>query len=359
MISDIMDRIRSVPALRYGLPPAAAVFCAYMWALGLSHHGIWAVVAVAVSLLVAGLISGVRGLAVTTVLALLATYVLALHIYPQQLEWVSDGEPAAYQMHFHQCDAPALVQLRREFDLEQLTAELGDDTARMIALASWVSRQWSHSGTNRPSNPDPLTILREARDGASFRCVEYSIVLTAAAQSLGMPARTLGMKTRRADTARAGAGHVVTEVWLDDLDKWVLADGQYGYVVTLDEIPLNAVELQRALADRAAGLQIESEEGQVGWLAATHYFIWVSPYLYHFDFAFDQRQFVPPEECQGGALMLSPAGGGQLRVFQRHYPLRGYTYLSCPEVFYRRPDGREMGLAGGSFWGYDAVAEPL
>ena len=330
--------IRSDPRVQYGFTAIAVAGCTYLWTQGLSHHNImWVFVGIAAALILAGLVGGIRLLLVVLVLSCVSIYVFALHICPPELHWVTGEEFLADPMYFHGTAEPALEQLRRQIGIEQGMNELGDDTARALFLTDWVADQWAHSGSNQPSNPDPLTILREAGEGSSFRCVEYAIVLAGTSQAMGMPARVVGLKTRRADTARSGAGHVVTEIWLDDLGKWAFADGQFGYMVTLDGTPLSAVELQQALARGLAGLEVVSGEGPVAWLATTHYLIWINPYLYHFDFALDQRHFLHPSERQGGALMLIPSGKEPLEVFQRQYPLWGYTYTSNLEAFYREP----------------------
>ena len=45
-----------------------------------------------------------------------------------------------------------------------------------LRLLHWVHMRWQHDGLNEPTRRDALTILREARDGKNFRCVEYAIV---------------------------------------------------------------------------------------------------------------------------------------------------------------------------------------
>ena len=205
-------------------------------------------------------------------------------------------------------------------------------------LAGWVTSRWSHSGTNMLSRPDPLTILREAKAGASFRCVEYSTVMVGAAQAMGMPARTIGLKTRQAATTASSAGHVVVEVWLKTHQKWAMVDPQFGYIPVLDGVLLNAVELQQALADGNKATLL-CPEGPVGWLERTHYLLWIGPYLFYFDSAADQRVFNDPAERSGGALMPVPEGAPQLEVFQRRSPLRGkgippvsMSSTRCPTV---------------------------
>lgn len=52
-----------------------------------------------------------------------------------------------------------------------------------------------------------------------FRCVEYSIVAAGALNALGIPARTVGLRTKYVETELWSAGHVVAEAYLKDLGK--------------------------------------------------------------------------------------------------------------------------------------------
>jgi len=327
------------PVIRYGLPFLTVLLCTYLWTLGRSHYPVlWIIIGITFLLVLTDLMTDFRVLLVTVLITLISIYIFGLHIYPPDLQWVENASFPPYEILFDHYTETGPTQLREEFKLGELTDGIEDDLQKLIVLTDWVHGRWSHSGSNQPSKADPLTILQEAEEGASFRCVEYSIVLAGSAQALGMPARTLGLKTKRAASARSGAGHVVAEVWLEDFGKWAFADPQLGYIVTLDEVPLNAVEFQRAIANGTRGLTLGSAEGEVTGLSRIRYLLWISPYLYHFDFPLDQRMFVEGSKRQGGALMLAPYGAEELEVFQRHSPLRTYTHISSPQNFYRNPD---------------------
>ncbi|UYZ64764.1 transglutaminase-like domain-containing protein [Hymenobacter weizhouensis] len=243
------------------------------------------------------------------------------------------AEPDARGPFLFQRSTPAddyLTALRTTYRLDSVAAGATTDLARVQALCAWVSRQWKHNGTNEPSKSDPLTILREAAQGKQFRCVEYGIVLSGALASLGIPARVLALKMADVETRKTGAGHVLTEVWLRDQQKWVLVDGQWDVIPFLNGVPLNAVELQKALAERAPGFTVQSPRGTT----AQKYARWIQPYLYYFDINFDQRFGTKTER---GALMLVPAGASNPTVFQRKYPLKHLTYTNSVASFYASP----------------------
>ncbi len=148
----------------------------------------------------------------------------------------------------------------------------------------------------------------------------------------------MGLKARRAATARSGAGHVVAEIWLDSLEKWVVADPQFGYVFRAEGVPLNAVELGEALTRGPGSVEVLSADGPVGWLRKTRYLLFVGPYLFHFDSLYDQRVFLPEEERRRGGMMLVPDGAPHLKVFQRRHSLEFDDFTSSVDAFYVVPE---------------------
>ncbi|HEX5708022.1 MAG TPA: transglutaminase-like domain-containing protein, partial [Pyrinomonadaceae bacterium] len=222
-----------------------------------------------------------------------------------------------------------LKRLRDAYALDRVVAGERSDYARVRAVSRWVRSRWEHNGSNEPQKPDPISILREAAEGKRFRCVEYAVVLSGALNSVGIPARVLALKTEDAETRESGAGHVVAEAYLADLKKWVMVDGQFDVIPTLKGRPLNAVELQRALARGEKRLGVDSLSGA----SAEKYFAWVAPYLYFFDTKFDSR-FEGAESKQ--SLMLVPVGAKPPAVFQRKWPLR-MVYTNSLRAFYPKP----------------------
>lgn len=222
-----------------------------------------------------------------------------------------------------------LTRLRTAYALDKVVAGEKSDYGKVRAVSRWVRSRWEHNGSNEPRKPDPISILQEAAEGKRFRCVEYSVVLSAALNSLGIPARVLGLKTEDAETRESGAGHVVTEAYLADVKKWLMVDGQWDVIPTLKGKPLHAVELQRALSRQDKGLSVDSLSGA----QAEKYFAWVAPYLFYFDTKLDSR-FEGASPSQ--SLMLVPVGAKEPTVFQRKWPLR-MVYTHSLRAFYPKP----------------------
>ena len=308
------------------------------YSLGLSYYGFWAIPTLVALLLMTWPLAGGRFFPLACVTALLLLIAIGFNLGTEPLRWsetYSTTSDPWVRVHHPGEEAPN--RMREDYLPAELVTARGSEIEVTLALAGWVNGLWSHSGSNTPSDPSPFTILDEARTGARFRCVEYTTIMVAAAQSLGIPARSVGLKTKRAAAARSGAGHIVAEVWLSDMGKWVMVDPQTAYVPVLDGLPLNAVELQQSLVEQPWSVGILSASGRVPRASAFQYLTWLAPYLYHFDTNADQRVYDNPEDRSGNALMLIPAGAEALHVFQRRFPLTGYTYISHPELFYAPP----------------------
>lgn len=115
------------------------------------------------------------------------------------------------------------------------------DTARKIL--AWTNGLWRHANA-RINAGDSLDILEQVALGARYSCVEFSVVLAQSLNALRIPARRADL--RREDYHDGvGKGHAVAEAWIDDLDSWVVLDGQHGaYWVDEDSRPLGLPELQ-------------------------------------------------------------------------------------------------------------------
>ncbi len=231
---------------------------------------------------------------------------------------------------------PYLRQLRNEYVLEQLIANAKSEVEKVLRIMDWTHAQWKHSGSNEPSADDALTILKEAKEGQNFRCVEYGIVLKSALLAVGIKARTLGLKTRDVERTLAGAGHVATEVWLNDHGKWAFVDAQFNAMPVLNGRPLNAVEFQRAIRSKA-DFKLVNIHGEVDEKTKKKYLRFIAHYLHYFDLRFDQRMVAYEQAAQVAGfryLMLVPKGAPQPKVFQRKYPLDYLMYTHREADFY-------------------------
>lgn len=234
-------------------------------------------------------------------------------------------------------DNAYLDQLRARYPIDDLIKDAKNDTEKALKILHWVHKQWKHNGNNQPEKRDAISILEEAKEGKNFRCVEYGIVATACLNSVGLKARTLGLKTKDVETTRYGAGHVLLEVYLDDLHKWAILDGQWDVMPFLNDVPLNAVEFQKAISENYKDLEIRTSSDT----NKRFYTEWVYPYLYYFDVSFDNREgpdLVKKKIDDKEQLMLVPLGAKNPEIFQIRYKIDYCIYTNSLRDFYAAPE---------------------
>lgn len=236
---------------------------------------------------------------------------------------------AAYSFRFSTPDDFYLQTLRDRFGLEAIAAQESTTLGKVKALSLWVHNRLVHDGRVGSSKTDPMEILEDAIRGKSVQCVEFGRVTAAVLTAMGMPARPLFLKSADAGQRGAAGGHVLTEVWLEEYQKWAIVDSQWDVLPMLNGAPVSAVELQHALAGHATGLTGEtSTDAKV-----KYYFRWLLPYLYYFDTPLDNRYGV---KTTASSLMLMPIGAKKLTSFQR-VKLSGMRYTTSTAVFYANP----------------------
>lgn len=230
-----------------------------------------------------------------------------------------------------------LNRLRSLYPIDSLVKGAKTDTEKALKILHWVHNQWKHNGMNEPLKRDAISILEEVKAGKNFRCVEYGIVTTACLNSIGLRARVLGLRTSDVETRRGGAGHVLLEVYLNDLQKWALLDGQWDAMPVLNNVPLNAVEFQKAIVENYNDLEIRTSSGT----SKRYYINWIYPYLFYFEVPFDNREGTKPNlmMVEGKTkLMLVPSGEKNPAVFQRISIIDNCLYSNSINDFYASPE---------------------
>jgi hypothetical protein len=236
-----------------------------------------------------------------------------------------------------------LRDLRNNYSLDSIVENYNTELDKIKAILDWTSKQWKHNGNNTPLKSDAQSILKEAAEGKNFRCVEYGIVASTALNSIGIPSRILSLKTRDLEKVKYGAGHVVAEVFSAELDKWIFIDPQFNLIPVIDKIPLNAVELQKAIYEKNEKLEAVKLDGNHSRGSLDNYIKWVGKYLYFFDVSFDQRieyDKISKKIDGKSKLMLVPIGEENPTIFQRKYKIDYCAYTNFLKDFYQKPDSK-------------------
>ncbi|MDQ0178401.1 transglutaminase-like domain-containing protein [Bacillus chungangensis] len=222
-----------------------------------------------------------------------------------------------------------LEELRDRYNLRNLVSDEMNDLTKVEVVMNWINSLWEHNGENEPNRFDPLHILEQVSKGEQFRCVEYAVVLNGCLNALGLRSRILSLKTQDCETREYGAGHVVVEIYIPVLNKWIMADPQFNVVPFKNNEPLNAVEL--ALSNKS------SVDIKQLFHDGFSYYDWISPYLFYFTINFDNRVNDERSYKEKEQLMLVPLSANFPRVFQRVHPIGEIEYTHSLNRFYPIP----------------------
>jgi hypothetical protein len=107
----------------------------------------------------------------------------------------------------------------------------GDDTSRVLNLLRWVHTQVRHDGNLQAPQPwNALNLLELCKkEGRGINCRMMATILNEACLALGYKSRhitCLPLDKKDRDC------HVITAVWLKDLQKWVYLDPTFNVYFT-------------------------------------------------------------------------------------------------------------------------------
>ncbi len=204
---------------------------------------------------------------------------------PNKLDF-NHSKNTKLEIKYENEESDYLNLLKKKYPLDFLNNKMKDRQV-ILSVLNWTNSRWKHNGNNSPSKNDAITILNEAEQGKQFPCFAYGIVLRDQLNALGFRARTIYLKTQDAAHRKTSPGHVATEVFLNDLQKWVFVDGQFNVMPTLDGMPLNAVEFQNAISNHYEKFELESLSKEK--ISKRSYVNFIYDYLYYFDTSLDNR----------------------------------------------------------------------
>lgn len=219
---------------------------------------------------------------------------------------------------------------------------------RAKAIVGYVHRIFSHDSDNVPSSYDPLTILREAKSGKSFRCVEYSLLSMWLLWAYGIPARRVGLKTADVETREYGAGHVVVELWDYDYKKWVMSDVQAGIIPSFKDVPLSSVELADLL-DQKQIISCNKVKGSRFmidgvFMSEKNYLGWLGKYLYFFDVPLEDTLAKAEINKETQILMLVPLEVKPPVMFQKMFAMNAVYTRSTADFYPQLNSSQESPL---------------
>ena len=255
------------------------------------------------------------------------------------LNYTSKCLPDSFHFYFDKDyqSLPYFLKLKEQYPIDSCIKNAKNDAGRVLNILHWVHTRWKHNGNQAPQKNDAISILEEAKTGKGFPCFAYAEVMRAALNSIGLPTRRLALKTKNVETEQYASGHVVNEVYLPDIGKWVFVDPQEDIMPFLKNQPLNAVEFQQAITKDQENVELMS----LSLINKSGYLNFVYPYLFYFDSNFDQRYSEQPKMkyADKSSLMLVPMGSKNpgRAGFYNNQLINYCIYTNCVEDFYQAP----------------------
>ncbi|MCH2195103.1 transglutaminase domain-containing protein [Kordia sp.] len=248
------------------------------------------------------------------------------------------AEDSDIEIKYQDGESKYLESLKKAYPVEMSDAM--SDKEKVLHVLNWTNSRWKHNGNNSPRKNDAISILQEAEEGGQFPCFAYAIVLRDQLNALGFKARTVYLKTADAKTRKSSPGHVATEVFLNDLQKWVFIDGQFNVMPSLNGVPLNAIEFQKAIGANFDTFKLESLASEEAKVSKTSYVNFVYDYLYYIETTLDNRYEREERFMIDGkaSLMLVPSGAANLdHIDFWDMDVHYCKYTTSSEIFYAKP----------------------
>jgi hypothetical protein len=153
-----------------------------------------------------------------------------LSILRQHADYASNRQTDSVVFTYQSKQDSDLSRFRETWRLESIAGN-GDDASRVLNLLHWVHTQVRHDGNSQNPQPcDALNLLEVCqKEGRGINCRMMATILNEACLALGYKSRhitCLPLDKKDRDC------HVITAVWLQDLQKWVYLDPTFNACFT-------------------------------------------------------------------------------------------------------------------------------
>ena len=154
---------------------------------------------------------------------------------------VKPSIPFVYQDMTH-------IKVRKLFERAGIGAMLETSNTELELIqkiSDWANAQWGHMQPLPYATWDAIEILDRVETGDAYWCTFKAALFVQACNAAGLTARMLGINPRHR------AAHTVTEVYINNLRKWMLVDPWLNCYFERDGVPLSAREFHNAVDDYA------------------------------------------------------------------------------------------------------------
>ena len=172
--------------------------------------------------------------------------------FPRLAIWNITETDDTSHFYWHPQDAPAgfyFDSYNQKFEtfkaeISGLTKDIHSDLEKCLIVASYVrgisgKRLYNQE---RISWDSPQGMLEQLKQGKYGSCFNETIVFSAFLTSIGITSRLWALE---GDDELGRFGHTVAEVFIKDLNKWVMIDVSKNIIFKKRSIPLSVLELRK------------------------------------------------------------------------------------------------------------------
>lgn len=202
---------------------------------------------------------------------------------------------------------PRLKEFQAQEQLDLVVAAPGTDLEKVLRLAHWAETQFPAGDPFQKYPPyDALDILRMIRQKHTGGfCAQYSVLFAQACLAYGYPSRIVGTVNKTFDD-----GHVIAEVYLPEMKKWIAVDPEIGQAFQAsDKTLLTVLDLHNHAISQTQGRVVAIPSGKT---VQDKYF----SFFYHFKYGLRNNFMSVPVHVR-----MVPQPKGPLMVFEP-YQLR-------------------------------------
>jgi hypothetical protein len=136
--------------------------------------------------------------------------------------------------------SPGIAALRERYDFLKAIEPGRTEIEKLLLLRQWVRKQIPRG----PDSPvmDPFIILERAAEGRGGVCTQYTALLESCALAAGWCATRVDINQDHLQD-QPSANHTVTEVWVNELRKWVVLDAMYDSHHEKNGVILSSAEI--------------------------------------------------------------------------------------------------------------------
>ena len=156
-----------------------------------------------------------------------------------------DWTPADAPRWFH-TDDPTIAQA--SYFRQAISPEVDADATTFeqeLAIMNWVRQQVVVAHATQAIPGDPISVHTAMLAGTPAQCGNFATLFAASSASLGLTETRYWFMLSY--DGPNGQGHTINEVWVPELDKWVMLDPMNNAYVLLDGEPASLLEVREAV----------------------------------------------------------------------------------------------------------------